>query len=398
VKSIIFFYPSKTIGGAERLFARVADSLSSSYNCYIIDYKDGVYKRLLPNFNSSNFLNYEDKAPNLKDCYLISYPPMMFDIIDYFRDTNYIKKILFWAVHPANFESLIPFHRLNSRYLKSISYKNIKTTIELLNKNSALAIMDGSVKDNFIELYNISSSFKNYLPIPIVTPKEQIEYKPFIKEPVKVCLLGRVSGEKTNSAIRVFKDLNSIKDTSIELDIIGNGDGLEQLKAIKLNSNIKVNYLGVVVDNLDEALKKYDLLFATGTSTLEGAKLKIPSILLDDSYTQIPKSYKYKWIYDTKDYVLGSYIPSKYNINNNLTMQDIIKAVTNNNTKEKIANRCYEYTIKNHSLDEVTKELISYLSSSTLNLVSLKNLPINSLYFTSQRWLLSKIKPKKIYY
>jgi len=392
VKSIIFFYPSKTVGGAERLIARLAQNLSSQYNCYIVDYQDGIYRSLLPNFPSSSFLDYKDSLDIPKESYLISFPPMIFDILDYFKDSNSIKKILFWAVHPANFESLIPFHRINSTILKPFVYKSIKKSIEYLNKNNSLVVMDGSVRDNFNELYNLKSQNTKFLPIPIVLPKEQIEYKPFTTPPIRVCLLGRLSGEKIYPAIRVFKDLNSIQNIDITVDVIGDGDKIELLKEVELNPNIKVNYLGVVVNNLDKVLKNYDLLFATGTSTLEGAKLKVPSILLDDSYNEITTDYKYKWIYNTKDYVLGSYIPSKYNRDNDLTMQDIIDNISNNTKKEDIASRCYEYVKNNHSLEEVSKALINELNTSILDFKTLKKLPLNNIYFNTLRKVLSRVK------
>ena len=58
--------------------------------------------------------------------------------------------------------------------------------------------------------------------------------------------------------------------------------------------------------------KETDLLVATGTSALSGARLGVPTILLDFSYKPVPKGYKYRWISDRDGSTLGDMIDRSY--------------------------------------------------------------------------------------
>ncbi len=66
------------------------------------------------------------------------------------------------------------------------------------------------------------------------------------------------------------------------------------------------------------------MLFAMGTSTLDGAKLGIPTVRLDYSYKSIPKNYKYKFFHEVKGYSMGERVESSFFKNGNHTFEELL--------------------------------------------------------------------------
>ena len=55
-------------------------------------------------------------------------------------------------------------------------------------------------------------------------------------------------------------------------------------------------------------LNEIDILMAMGTSALEGARLGIPTILLDIAYNEVRDGYNYQWINERDGFTLGDVI------------------------------------------------------------------------------------------
>lgn len=411
--NIIFFYPSRIVGGAEYLFARMAHYLNKKgHKCFIVDYEDGIYRKLNPQFDKNNYINF-NLPPNLplEEYYLVTYPTEMHNILNYFSYKEPIKKVLFWGVHPDNFESLIPFRTYLPKYIRKQFSTHILYTINTLFKYEALVPMDGGVLERYRELYKLNKEKTAYkfLPIPVNVDTNLTNHDKQmkqIKKNINVCWLGRLSSEKVHSLQKVIDDLYSLKGIRIKLDIIGDGEK-KNLLNVKLNCNhLRVDFLGTIIDNLDQKLLKYDLVFGMGTSVLESAKLGIPSILIDGSYDELPDNYKYKWIYETKDFVLGAFKPSVYFYNGHLSMQDIVNIMADKEEYMKTAISCKEYVFKYHAIDIVAEQLLERIESSKMALIDTVGLPINKnhinrlmkfYYYIKEKylWIFNKMKKER---
>ena len=102
----------------------------------------------------------------------------------------------------------------------------------------------------------------------------------------------------------------------------------------KINNkyNFKIEYKGTLAGKKlsNYLISNIDLLMSMGTSALVGAKLGIPTVLLDASYIKIPNDYKYKWLFESDGATLGSFIESQDMTNNIHSFQDIIYSLHNN--------------------------------------------------------------------
>jgi len=381
--NIVFFYPSRVVGGAEFLFSRLTEYLSQEHNCYIVDYSDGIYRKINPTLSEENYITYEEQLTLPEESHIVSYPSEINRLQKCLKNNKNVSNLLLWSVHPDNFENTIPFKRVNKKLMQQICYPCIKESIYTLLDNNALVFMDGGINERYEMLYGCDKerlNADNYLPIPIVMQEEADEANLEVTDNthINICWLGRLSEEKTYPLLKVIEDLNMIENIKINFDIIGEGSQEYMLDSLEISKHITSRKLGTIVDDLDRQLKKYDLLFAMGTSMLEGGRLKIPTILVDGSYTKMSKNYKYKWIFDTKDFVLGSFEISKYTKNNKLTMFDIIEAIKDKTKSKEIAYMCYDYVKQNHAIENISQQLVSYIQNSTLDLSTFNKLPINT--------------------
>ena len=118
--------------------------------------------------------------------------------------------------------------------------------------------------------------------------------------------------------------------------------------------------------DLDKVLDEADLHFAMGTAALDGAKKSIPTIVIDASYSDFPDNYKYRWIYETHEPILGTLFKSEQQMpDNKHTINEIVSDLKNHG--HSIANKCREYVIANYDIDMITDKLMTYNATADLS-------------------------------
>jgi glycosyltransferase involved in cell wall biosynthesis len=380
---IVFFYPSYVVGGAEYLIIRIVEYLSYFVKCYIVDYDDGIYRKLNDSLNNDTFIKFEENFTIPEDSYIVTYPSEINRLCNYLSNSNKTNKVLLWGVHPDNFQNLIPLKKyLPNFLLRYYFYPLISKTIQKLNDNNSIVVMDDAILDRYKILYKLDIKIP-LCPIPVKVENNNniCRIKDKNNNKFKCVWVGRISVEKVYSLKKVLEDINSLKEIDVEFDIIGTGDCECMIREFKAKPHLKINFLGTITENLDNFLKSYDVCFAMGTSALESAKLGIPTVLVDASYDELPKYYKYRWIFETQNFILGYLLPTDKVNKNKLSMQDVFYVLNNNDLVRDIAKNCYEYVIKYHSLENVSKNLINFISKSTLTIQELRQLQINNTLF-----------------
>ena len=171
---------------------------------------------------------------------------------------------------------------------------------------------------------------------------------------------------------KVLLDIDFLGKTSKEkfiFDIIGDGPGLKELRLfVKEKLSLKVSFLGEMpTEKLYDIIQKYDIGFAMGTSALDIAAKKIPTILLDFSYSEVLK-YNYRWIFETQKYTLGRHISSlsQQDIKSMNSIKDIISQLKSN--KYHLSEKSYDYVCNNHSSESTFIRLKSCMSTSEFTL------------------------------
>jgi len=231
--------------------------------------------------------------------------------------------------------------------------------------------MDGSTLQ-FTEKYlDIHLENPILIPVPSDDVKENLkrQYISNKKNCLTFCWIGRIADFKTPILIYTIKCLSSLalkQRINIKYHIIGEGPDESRLQKMNVNNDyFNVVFEGVISGReLDLFLLNHiDVLTAMGTSALEGAKLGIPTILLDASYGTIKGNYKFKWLFEAKSYSLADFINEKHILHENGNLDTIIEQIRNNYLV--LSDKTFNYYYKNHSISVVAKLFLTAIQNAS---------------------------------
>lgn len=377
IKKIYFYYPSRNIGGAQVLFVRLANyfAINSNIDVYIVDYDNGYLK----NNKDGNvgFVSESDfGATEIQEKALVICPLSL--ILEIKRSTkNFLNiKFLFWCIHPENtIDILRGAQRLKflgaacDFIVRLINYNKVKVIRSELCEhlaNNEIMFMDYPNLSRTSSYYNVHVLNPTYVPIPISANEKKIHLTEACerKNEINVIWIGRLSIDKVYSLLYVVKKFDSEVDYKVNFHIVGDGEASNKIKYYK-TKNINLIMHGVISnDKLPEFIEKnkISVAFGMGTSILETARLCVPSIIVDPSYSDIPRNYTPRWLFNTKFYNLGSFEHEKGGDD----FHTMIKLIVNDEYNE-LGNRCFDYVVKHHDISSVFEKLqivIKKLSSN----------------------------------
>lgn len=353
-----FIFPGRVytkFGGAHTLIINLNEGFKIvKQNILIIGKKcDILYK--LKNDSNANFIDFEanpEITSNIEKedvCILFGRSPDLFLI-----KSN--PKVIYYCIHPDTFvESSV--NKLDKIVKDLVFNRQNKKLIMDLIKNKALFFMDESCANRTMNYYKLN--FKPaFLPIPI--PDSPYLYSNEIITEFNITYVGR--GEalwKVYPLKKFVHDLISGTNLYYTVHIVTKSN--ENFKnELPIHYRIKYFYHNNIDNtNIRDFLKSISTLhIAMGTSALEGSVMGIPTILIDSSEKEFPENYKYRWIFENKNYVLG------YNIDATILpeghdIKDIIQDIIQKDKRGIISQKCYEYTKLNHNLTQTIQILQS---------------------------------------
>ncbi len=403
MKSITFFEQTKEIVGANTLCIRLANYIAENFDdtkVFYIGNKDYEAKHLI-NMEKVNYVNYEvgKKLSFDEDTVLITSILNIFDV-NIELDLSKKVKLLFWCIFSLDMAYLFPFshkyiYHVSSdpkkvcKFLKFVygsDYKKVQEGYKYMYNNGALAFMDSLNLNSSNDCmdYNTSDNI-NYLPIPLIPKDHTVNFNLIEDDVINLGWLGRLVEFKIHSLVNVIKNASLYADKynkKIRIHIIGSGKDQNLLNKCIISDNVELIFLNTISgDKLDTYISNnIDIMFAMGTSSIESSKLHIPSILIDASYKEIPLDYKFRWIYETRDYCLGEDVTTMQRINPH-TFEDIIAQVYKQDGKKAVGSRCYEYFQQNHSIDVITKMLFDLAPKSNVTIEDLRKLTLYKAKF-----------------
>ena len=137
--------------------------------------------------------------------------------------------------------------------------------------------------------------------------------------------------------------------------------------------------------NLDHAelktlLLQSNLNIGMGTAALEGAKLGIPTLIVDAAKQMFPSEYKYRWIFESQDLSLGRMLNFKKNIEleGRMNIEDVFYELKSSYLK--ISQNSYLHTFNNYEIGKVASTILNYRSRAKLSICSFENLLIVKVY------------------
>ena len=380
--TVYFIFPYRGVGGVSVLFLRLAHTLARShhYRCILVDYSDG-YMATRANHELVTVANYSDdfKTDISGNSVVIFQSMTPWSIFSGLSIADNIP-VLFWNCHPSNLVAMLPGYsnsnvshsnvlsQISALVLKPFRAKLTKFVKHLLDSN-ALVFMDHENVKSTEE----SVGFVIDNPVFIPIPAERKEIRTVVArengETLHFCWIGRIVNFKYFILKLLLDDLSILAcDSSIKfkVTIVGDGSHLPQLKAHcnKINT-YNVNFVAHLEESsLDGLLvNDVDILFAMGTSALEGAKYGVPTILLDIAYSDVPATYVYRWLHSRDGSTLGDTLRS---FNNEGSSYQSLKLLMDEfiDEEEAVSQRTYAYFEKNHSMEQISARLLDALGES----------------------------------
>lgn len=357
--NVCFFFPDRNLGGGPYYLLNLALELAKdkSYKVYYIDYKDGYSHTLLNDTQEITFIDYED---NNYKCYFhdecILFMPIYY--LHLLPWINMNSKVLFFNWH----HECLPVLKNNMHF----SYNELFEFMSLVKINNAQVFCDYAHWDanNKISACNFLPKF---VPVHIANKTQFVDSKLINQTVANIAILGRLVIDKIYSVKNIILLANKSKYKFINIHIIGDGDN-SILKQVSLRNGVKIIYHG---EQRGEYLLNClnlnaDVLFAMGTSVLEGAMLKIPSVIIPYSIRDY-ESNSFIYLFNTKDYTLGwdlSQISS--NFLSLITFDDVLDDIYVRNLKASIGSKCYDYACVNHLVSNSVEKLKVFLGETSL--------------------------------
>lgn len=352
-RTIVFFYPSMNIGGAQLLFIRLAKELCQHDNVdvVVVDFPNGFLATQLKANKDVEILPFKASGVQLYSGTVVVTP------LSNVADFSYLIKnrlsdisVIFWSIRPDNLHNALS---ANGRKFLGDKQK-VKEIIKWMSDAGQITYMDG---------VNISAAMRelmlplipSYLPIPIEEFKSLSGRKIREQGTINVGWLGRLDIDKINSIKKIVGEIQHFKQSrNMVFHIIGGGKKLSELQQYLGKSNIDYVLPGVLFGKeLTQYLERnIDIGIAMGTSALEFAIRAIPVLLIDTSDSELPANIKYNWLYETENYSLGDYFDPK-NIRKH-TFEDVIYQLEND---DQIGQKCFIYTRNNHDIKIVANKL-----------------------------------------
>ena len=291
-------------------------------------------------------------------------------------------KIVFWTLFHYNLiPHFIPFPGLRYIHLKSAIfnridlllkkgyYKKISKFIRDLHEKSSILFMDYSTYEITEKYLNLNISNPIFLPICIGSVSKNIKiYNKKINPELNICWIGRIEDFKTTilqfSINRVLSYAMK-HNRKIRFSVIGYGEDLKKITDFEYNYDLfKLDFIGILKnDDLNQYLiNRVDLLMSMGTSALEGAKLGVPTVLLDASYDTIPDQYKFRWLYESDGSNVARFIDKDKTTFSGYIIDEIIHQLDTNTNK--LGKKCFNYVRDNHSIDVISSKLINYVNEA----------------------------------
>ncbi|MDH0718590.1 glycosyltransferase [Acinetobacter junii] len=382
---IYLFYPSRILGGAELLILRTASLLKNSgFDVAIIDIENGWISNQVKTQKKDISLKYiyNEKIKLEDDSILITTANFKFKLDDFFEESS--AKVIFWVVQPYNIITTLPkmplkkrnkfdvLYLVNKTYMNLVENKYRAVILDIINKNGIVA-MDGQCNDILKEYYSLS--YQEYLPVFVEDLNLRMSIEKKNTRPIRAVWVGRIDKEfKIHILKKVIFDLKSyIQSGSVELNIIGDGEGLNELICFckKIAVYEKIVFLGTLNrEDLERHIKYMDIGFAMGTSAIDIASFKVPTILLDFSYSKVI-DYKYRWFFEAENFDLGRDICFLKDINNMRAIEQIFQEL--NCDKDNIGMKSYFHVINNHGEEQIVVKLKKYFNQVNFSMCDIYN-------------------------
>lgn len=289
----------------------------------------------------------------------------------YFRRSD--PRLLFICV---NTTSLVEANRFFS---KINFWSFTRKLIAVLKKCGGIIFGDEYALNQNAEIFNLERKEFAILPIPVIVPNSNCQS--LFRENAKAddaahfTYVGRAIDWKIFPVRKILKDLAAVvsQGQNVIVSIITDDQNKFRAGLPQVSENVKLEfYENLSPAELNEFLKKNaDIHFAMGTSALDGAKLGIPTILIDLAHSEFPDDYRYGFVHQTPPTFIGT-DANKSSHFNGMTMSEVLRLAKDKESLDRISQECYLYIRANHELGVITRQLENYISACHCHISNVK--------------------------
>ena len=363
-----FFFPYRPVGGVPVLFGRLARALAArGHACRVVDYHDGALAKSVQGAAGVELLAFEDGRPIEigPEGVLVMQAILPATMRSEMR-VHPDMRVLFWVLHVMNLvQVVLPWkqtrdwqarslfvQRAVNRTVLRVFQSSLKAFVRDLARARSLVFMDGSTWRGTQERLEVDLP-RAFVPVTLDVPQENPRARARTGAPLHAGWLGRLDDFKVeilNHTIGALAREADRRGQPIEMRIIGDGPLAGHVRTSP-SLRLTVVRAGTVMGaELTRQLASLDVLFAMGTSALEGASLGVPTVLLDFAYGPIPADYRYRWLFDAQDYELGRLIDASLRGEpSDASLARILEEVTSDPAT--LSDRCFDYCRRQHSLE-----------------------------------------------
>lgn len=358
-------------GGAENLMAQVIKTALIEFNVSSIVIGDnGSYlvSRLKTEGIPFIFLH---------DCEVDGFPFEESDIWVHTHNTSSLSaikekpgKAIIWCILINSLTDWNRFRfevRLTGR--KFLGNFMTRRLIRVLLKKNALLAMDGATSDSICDFIGLRARIP-LLPVAIEADAAPLkcEFSDNRKERYVVSYVGRSDDVwKIKPIKKVVFDLQGLGKKFLVNIYTDCQEPFEKELSSFAGGNVDVRYhIGMFGSQLREHLvANSDIHFSMGLSALEGALCRIPTILVDPSFGDLPHNYRYRWLYEMEKFSLGRFIDGSVSRFSGMEMREVLDILEDQCSVCDVAEKSREYVIQSHAPSHIVQIMLAVNSCAS---------------------------------
>jgi len=386
VKSVWFFFPKREVGGVQMLFLRMAEYIVDhyGYDVMLIDFPDGFMAQHSKHEKVTLIPFVEGRQIEIPSDAVLVLQSMPLWWLREEVVLNDETRVALWTLFPYNMVVPVTYNNYDAvslikKFLKMamdrwsvfMQKRNLKKFIEFAAAKKAIYFMDEHTLNVTLKANSARIDAPIFLPVPSIP--SHLRKEGCDTAALRCGWLGRLCDFKATIlryTLRRTARFAFEQRLHTVFHIIGDGPERSAVEACVRdisNSFFSVVFTGsIVMDELDRyLLSNVDILFAMGTSALEGARLGIPVVLTDGSYSEIAGDYVYKLLSQTQRYYLGEFIRDRHFAEGNSSLESLLSELRSDYAR--FSQAALDYFSCNHSLDKIAARFISLLEENDLS-------------------------------
>lgn len=386
-------FPYRGVGGVSMLFLRLAEYLAQHglAECHLVDYADGFMARNVKD-TRVHLECYEDQGKPLDipaDAVALFQSMTPWSIFPGVRLAAQTR-VFFWNCYPFNLIPLLPGlrrpmqqHALLARMILATALRGfrgkMRRLVRLMAERRSLVFMDRPNVETTQRYLGVRLEKPVYVPIPVPAGGSLLASpnRDWSAQGLRVVWLGRVVDFKfyiLHHSLRALNDLQAQLGLPIKMTLVGSGDYADRLaEAAAALPHIHCDFIEHIAPQALDAFltDEADLLLAMGTSALEGARLGVPTLLLDVAHGPVGEGYVFRWLYQRSGFTLGDILQPADLIPGNSSLADRINDLIKDFAAQ--SSMCRQYFETHHELSSVADKLLKELAACQCTYEDLRN-------------------------